>query len=306
MSAVRVLYVSSMPRSGSTLFGNILGQPEGFVHVGELNRLWFRLARSPSPCGCGLDLEACPLWSEVLAQLEAAPDYPGRRAMNEIQLAAQGLRGFAKQKVVSADPTYTSTITRLYEIVSSLVDGQIVVDSSKKVGYGALLASLPTLDVRYVHLLRDPRGIAASRARRLREDSNMLVRGRSLFADSVRWVVWNLAAESLGSPDEQRRVRYEDLTRDPRPEVERALSLFEPDIDVAPFFNGSAVQLATSHTVWGNRSRFSTGEVEIVGDDRWRSELGTWERRIATGLPRPLLGRYGYSGDVVDGPMIPS
>ena len=294
MRPVRVLYLSSMPRSGSTLFGNILGQPDGFTHVGELNRLWFRLARSPSPCGCGADLETCPLWSEVLARLESSPDYPGRTVMNETQLAAQGLRGFAKLKVVRADPSYRATISRLYEIVAEVVDGQIIVDSSKKVGYGALLGTLPTLDVRYVHLLRDPRGIAASRARRLRDDQSVVVRARSLLADSVRWVAWNLAAESLGPAGASAQVRYEDLTADPRPEVERALALFEPNIDLDPLFDGSTVRLEPSHTVWGNRSRFATGDVEITSDNRWKTELQGWERRVATGLPRPLLGRYGY------------
>ncbi|MDH3678880.1 MAG: sulfotransferase [Acidimicrobiia bacterium] len=303
MPSVRVLYITSTPRSGSTLVGNVIGQAEGFVHVGELNQLWFRLVGRPSTtCGCGVELTDCPFWSEVLQRVESTPGFPGRDQMHEIQLGAEGLRGFAHQKLVAADRGYRETVERLYQVISELCDGQVIVDSSKKVGYGAMLPSVPSLDVRFLHLIRDPRGMAASRTRRSRAERGALLRVRSLLADSARWVGLNLAAESLAN-EQGVRVNYEAFTANPRPEIERALALFMPDADLDAIVDGSTVHLQPTHTVWGNRSRFTTGAVEIVDDQRWTTELSVWERRLATGLPRPFLGRFGYSVEAPSAPV---
>lgn len=299
MLPVRVLYIASTPRSGSTLVGNILGQAPGFFHVGELNRLWFRLVRRPSTtCGCGDELAECPFWSQVIDRVESAAGFPGRAEIDRMVLADQGLRGFAKQKVKAPDDAYRDTIEATYRAVSDLTEGQVIVDSSKKAGYGATLAALPSLDVRFVHLVRDPRGMAASRTRRARAESGLALRARSLLADSLRWAAWNLAGESLAASGRGVRVNYENLTANPRPAVETALALFDADVDLAPAIDGKTVKLAPTHTVWGNRSRFNTGAVDIVDDRRWVAELSPWERRLAAGLPGPLLSRYGYSREV--------
>src|SRR5881396_2114452 len=64
---VRVLYVMGHGWSGSTILGNLLGELEGFFHAGELRRLWGEALPSGAPCGCGVPIGACPVWSKVLA-----------------------------------------------------------------------------------------------------------------------------------------------------------------------------------------------------------------------------------------------
>ena len=45
--------------SGSTLLGNVLGELDGAVHVGELRALWDEGLLAGGTCGCGLPLGSC-------------------------------------------------------------------------------------------------------------------------------------------------------------------------------------------------------------------------------------------------------
>src|SRR5579875_2891853 len=58
----RVLFVAGMHRSGTTLIARLLGGLAGFFCAGELHSIW-----SSRLCGCGQELDACPVWSAVLA-----------------------------------------------------------------------------------------------------------------------------------------------------------------------------------------------------------------------------------------------
>jgi hypothetical protein len=42
--------------------------------------------------------------------------------------------------------------------------------------------------------------------------------------------------------------------------------------------------------------RFSTGNVSIRGDERWREAMPGGHRRAVTAMTLPLLSHYGYLG----------
>ena len=42
--------------------------------------------------------------------------------------------------------------------------------------------------------------------------------------------------------------------------------------------------------------RFTSGSLEVVEDDAWRTEFPGSRRRMVNVLTRPLRGRYGYTG----------
>jgi hypothetical protein len=60
-----------------------------------------------------------------------------------------------------------------------------------------------------------------------------------------------------------------------------------------PFIGERTARLEPNHTVSGNRSRFSTGEVTFRLDDEWRRRAAV-RRTAVTGLALPWLQRYGY------------
>ena len=67
-----VLYIAGTGRSGSTVLAAILGEVEGVFAAGEVRYLWQRGLVEGRLCGCGVPVAECPLWSAVLATVEAS------------------------------------------------------------------------------------------------------------------------------------------------------------------------------------------------------------------------------------------
>src|SRR5436190_1536245 len=77
---VRLVYVASIGRSGSTLLELLLGAHEDIATVGELH-LWpheLRPGGRHLPCGCGLPIEACPFWLEMARRVDPLGSPPPR------------------------------------------------------------------------------------------------------------------------------------------------------------------------------------------------------------------------------------
>jgi sulfotransferase family protein len=179
----------------------------------------------------------------------------------------------------------------------------VIVDSSKAPSYALLLDMIPDLDLHLVHLVRDSRGVAFSwqradrgeaRRRRLRS-----VRGR--LSRSVRapmgWLSYNTQMPRLaGLGASYVLLRYEDMVRDPQASLQRVLEpvgLGIREEDLALIRDGR-IFLEGNHTVYGNRLRFSVGDLALRVDDAWQREMSAASRAWVTAMTFPLLLKYGY------------
>jgi hypothetical protein len=175
-------------------------------------------------------------------------------------MATRRLAELARGRLEGDAAPLRAAFTRLQQRVAAVAGADVVVDTSKVPG-GAVLLERAAVDLRVVHLVRDSRGVLASHRRR----GSPSFSGRTLMA---LWTAWNAFADRRYGADV--RMRYEDAA------------------------DGRTVSLGVHHTADGNRNRFRTGEVTLVGDVRWRSSLSGRDRALAFGLTGPLLARYGY------------
>ena len=67
-SRIRVEYIVSSGRSGSTLVGSVLGLADDHVFVGELRLVWQEGLVQNTPCGCGKPFLECPFWRKVFRE----------------------------------------------------------------------------------------------------------------------------------------------------------------------------------------------------------------------------------------------
>ena len=90
-------------------------------------------------------------------------------------------------------------------------------DSSKLPPYGVLLAGLPGIELRVLHVVRDPRAAAFSwrRRRALDTGDDRLMTRHPVWKAALLWSVWNAATIRLWGRGDYLRVRYEDLVGDP-------------------------------------------------------------------------------------------
>jgi hypothetical protein len=187
--------------------------------------------------------------------------------------------------------TFASATEALYAALADVAQVSQIVDSSKSPAYAELLSRLPTIDLRLLHLVRDPRATVYSHLRRYR------LRHWETFRRSVYWVRWNLATERLaetGVP--YARIRYEDFIEDPAASLAPALEELGLSASGLPI-EGNVVRLSEKHLFTGNRARGQVGPITLRNDLEWKSELSSGLQTLARVTTLPILRRYGYRRD---------
>ena len=165
MARPRVLYVTGWLRSGSTMLGNVLGELPGVLHAGELHYLW-RNGVLEARNQLALRLRRA---SDGLRAVVARARRRGRRRRRRDgagagRLAAHpshaGPPGRAARRGLSGPGPEEAAIGRsiaVYRTLAELGGERLIVDSSKFPAEAAALLGRDDVDVRVLHIVRDPR-----------------------------------------------------------------------------------------------------------------------------------------------------
>ena len=300
-SRTKVLYVMGRGRSGSTIFANVLGQHDGFVAVGEVRYLWDPVVKNSGTCACGEMVSACPMWSKVLELIGDMPIQDVVRWQNEV-VAERNLWKLLRYSNDGSWPAlenYRSVMSRVYHALAEVAGASVVVDSSKRPSYAAFVRLLENCELYCIQLIRDPRASAYSWGTRRHASAfgaDKEVKRRNALDSTIRWDVLNLEAELLlrrMPPERKMRLRYEDFVAAPRATADRVTTFVEHPAK-SPFLGDDTVELTPNHTIAGNPSRFSTGELVIRDTGEWRTNQKPGHRLVATAVALPYLLRYGY------------
>ncbi len=309
----RILFIGGLGRSGTTLIEKMLNELPNTFAVGETLHLWERGVRDQERCGCGDPFAECPHWTKVgdLAfggwnnvDVDRVIDLRWKIDRSR-RLPAILAKHRASAGSLDAEQTEYLDFLRPVLLASAETTGaEILIDSSKHLSTAALLALDPALDVRVLHITRDPRGVAYSWTKQVDRPeavgSQMPVYKPSRTA--TRWVTDNLGFDTLaGLGVSTLRLRYEDVLTAPAERL-REIATFaglsavdqgELDLD---FLDGRSVRLTTPmHSVAGNPLRFGGDDIELKLDDAWRTKLDPTARAVVTRITRPVLHRYGYT-----------
>jgi hypothetical protein len=299
-----IVYLGAVGRSGTTLLERAAATSPSFVSLGEMVHLWERGVLGGEPCGCGQPLRECPFWTDVMTRAfggwEALDGGRIRRWQRAVdrnrfipmlvwpRLARSGFRSTLDELV--------GALERVYGAIGDVAGpGAVLVDASKHPSYFFVLRRMRTHDVRLLHVVRDPRGVAFSWASTVRrpesaqgEDMEQL---GTMHAIS-RWMSHNALFSMGGMRGRHTRLRYERFAADPNA-LGDALARLTSDLDAEmPTFEQHRVELGVDHTVSGNPMRFKVGTIDIRPDERWRTSMPRLPRLIVGLLTAPL--RLGY------------
>jgi Sulfotransferase family len=314
---VRVLCVGATGQSGSTLFSRMVGRLPGFVAVGEVGRIWDKGLLENLTCGCGRPFRACSFWSRVGS--EAFGGWDEVDALEAVRLRdAVTMKDLPIPHAVALPlvlhpgawpgrtrdlAAYGTLLSRVHQAIDRVTEGAVIVDSMKLPGHVYLTTTLPTLDARVAHLVRDPRGYAYSNTKRVHRQG--AVEGayrarRSPRRSALKWAWCNLAFEALarrGTPTTA--VRYEDLVHTPRETLRSVAALMGIGLtdDDLWFVGDGRVELVAQHIASGSRTRLRHGETALSIDDDWTRGLSPRDRRAVGSITWPLRLRYGYTDD---------
>lgn len=306
---VTVLFIGGYGRSGSTLLDRVLGQIEGFFSGGEIRHMWERSFGENQLCGCNTPFKECNFWNEVIE--EAFGDHNNidlneiKNLKNEVDrtkniplLMNRSLRSNTFQKKLEQ---YGELLYKFYYSIQKVSGDKIIIDSSKDPSHGFLLAAIPNIDLKTVHLVRDSRGVAYSWSKKkVRPEIHWKKEYMPRFnpiRSALVWDVKNSLMDILRNNSSYETIfRYEDLVLNLKPAIFTLLEDlgFNPENIDLDFINEQKVLFGIDHTVSGNPIRFKNGNIEVRADLEWESKMPLLNKRLLTTLTYFKLKDYGY------------
>jgi hypothetical protein len=248
---LKIIFIASLPHSGSTLLDLLLGSHSQIESLGEISKLK-RYAEAPldgaprgskQQCTCGaLNVWQCPLWQQVDEALRSR----GTAGLRGLNVESSNRRRFREDNAL------------LYEAVLKVAAKAFVVDSSKSVRRLRMLMAADAFDLHPIFLYRQPHGQINSMIKKYGDPNHALatnVRTNMEFLDTLR-----------GQPFVT--VRYERLVAHPREEMMKVLKPLGVE------FEEQQLQWTRipHHNLAGNTMRFS-GNGELRQDDSWRRTM---------------------------------
>ena len=302
---VTVLYIVGEGRSGSTIIDNLLNSLPNVTSLGELHFLYERGIQGNQVCGCGSEFKDCEFWSNVLRTMREKYRWQEVLGFFE-QLGFDSLLRFPIEALRDHFGTdgglYESSVAvfdEIYRAAAAISNASLIVDSSKTIHFAYFLQRYSDLDIRFLHLVRDARGVAYSRRKsRVRHEivgEQVMMPKVSPWRSSLKWVVNNLGAEKVIGDKPYLCLRYEDFAQHPVESLNRVIEFadYRGTID-ANFFEGDQM-VSENHSVSGNPSRLLRTSGRVSLDEKWRADLRANDRRLVTLLTYPLLRRYNYT-----------
>jgi len=306
----RVVFLAGLGRSGTTLLERALAELPGVQALGEVNHLWRRSLVNDELCGCGEPFSGCPYWRAVGDQAFGGWDNVDVAGVETAQSEAMRLRHIAGLVRGRSTPSRAAEIVadhhrRIYEAAGAVADAPVVVDSSKHPALAYVLRRDPAVDLRVVHVVRDPRGVAYSwtkqveRPERRGSGSDRWMTQYSPSASALLWLSHNSSTAMLRALGTRvLLVKYESFIREPAGTL-AAIARFadlELEAGALDFVEPGALRLQPAHTVSGNPLRFTLGRLEIRVDEAWRTQLPRRDSLLVSALTYPQLAHYGFAG----------
>jgi hypothetical protein len=282
-----------------------LGAHPQIATVGEMSGLIVTDDPDRYRCSCGQRITRCEFWQSIEKAMNErgfafnVSDFgtefarSGYGLSRSLRYGSSGNRFLdaARDTALVALPSerkerklLTARNIAFIRSVLQVTGKKVFLDTSKDRQRLTVLHKCSKMDVRAIHLVRDARGVVASRIHR-RGDLGGYIAARD-------WVKLNRRLEATLSrlPREKATfVRYEDLCRAPGTTL-RHLHRF---CGVEPGHVPDSFRETPQHIV-GNSMRLGPDTV-IVLDERWKSELSEIQLRDIERAAGSMQARYGYA-----------
>lgn len=303
----KVLLITGSGRSGSTILDSIIGRDPDVFSGGEINFFWDRGVQQNRPCACGEDFKCCSVWGEVTRRFfeqrpDIKPEAMAADAQGLYRMRFFPLIQFPRlfPEIYAKAERYADVLRVLYSAIADVTGSSVIVDSSKTPMHGFVLSLIPTLDVKVLHLVRDPRAVAFSWKKKwLYDDSRSDPIFMKQFGAVRSTVIWNFfnyyslkLAYLFGS--RYRLLKYEDFTRTPEKTLDAIYEFIDTATSDGTFSKDGQVLLPCNHIFSGNPVRFQQGTTQIVPDLAWETQMPRLDKSLVAFTALPLMKKFGY------------
>jgi hypothetical protein len=293
--------------TGSTLLGTLLNEHPDCASIGAATGLIRRTDLTTYQCSCGALFRECEFWIDIERRTRELGHPVNvfttnfwnthlRLSRNHVVngLLARPLgsnwleqaRDAVVQRLPGARPAIAAMGWNTWSLASAVLartGKRVFVDTARDHQRPKYLTGHPMLDVKVVHLVRDPRGNAASIVKHT---------GVDIATAARQWTHSNVEAARVRRylPDDAwLSVRYEELCADPPGTLDRITGFLGLD---RPMSRGS-LDNHGSHII-GNKMRMRT-LTEIREDLSWQTQLSPADLATIARIAGRASHSFGYA-----------
>ena len=290
----KLLIILSYPKSGSTVLGELIGnEVNEFLHIGEMERLWYSTEHKKSlyplkDCSCGERLKSCSFWKPYLNKIvEKIEEINKTQNLNLDNGSFLNFREefLTKNKLSGKEvEIYTDIINTIYKTVST-VEQKIILDSSKELWYAKYLESTELFDISYIHLVRDLERVVYSRQKKLKKYNSktgkISLSYKYMIYDIFKWNLINYKIYRFLSDKKSMFVHHADIVKSPQDILKKVAKLYNIDLILPKqLIENREFYINENHLIHGNRFRKQRGLIQLKMDNRPLTELTYNQKKI--------------------------
>ena len=298
------MYLASASFSGSTLLSFVLNAHSRITSIGEMGPTGIK-SKERYLCSCGSALAECDFFTAISHELERGGrhlDMEKGSLDNEVSkfwplerlitghLGSTLANRFRDRIVYNATPAGVILKRRLAVVetfISSALKvsgGDVFFDAHKKPSRIPFYLASNAIELKIIHLIRDPRGQISSSQSHL---------GNSLSQAARNWHYVNSMIESYLKEFDTRdylTLRYEDFCENANSQYWNILNF----IGVHSESLCNDFRLKPHHIV-GNKMRLFPEMLRVMTpDNKWRDHLTAKDVNFITDIVGNMASRYGY------------
>ncbi|HJR16064.1 MAG TPA: sulfotransferase [Gemmatimonadales bacterium] len=302
---IRYVCMPGSPYTGSTLLGALLNEHSHCASIGAATGLIRRSDLTTYRCSCGKPFLDCEFWHDIMARTRML-GHPvdvfktnrwntylrlsqnrlinavlvrslGSTALNTVRDVVVGRLEPVRRAISEAGWNTWSLARAVLEKTGKAV----FVDTARDHQRPKYLARHPLLDVRVIHLIRDPRGNSASIMKHV---------GVDVATAARHWKHYNLEANRVRRylpPESWLSLHYEDLCADSAGVFNQISDFLE--VPRAPLHQRRDIE---SHVI-GNKARLR-GVGEIREDLSWQTRFNTSDLAVIARIAGSTSHLMGY------------
>jgi len=297
---IDMIYIAGYGRSGSTILDILFDNNPNILGAGELG-VFFEEADKGTFENAGYEV-----WRGILTEFQQEYPHISLADAAKITRRVEGIANLVQLTRENVSREYLQNYREIWLTLIGLIrrhtHSHIIVDSSKTTrivaGRVVALQRLCGFQVHIIHLVRDPRAVTWSAMRgsnRTLESGKNTARIGSQFLTPLSWLVANTTVHLIQSlyPTIARRLRYEDLMKEPLATLTQISKEWEVDLGAVLSRLQKHEPLQGGCGIAGNRLR-REGVQHLQFDDEWQQKMPAYAKIPSMISCFPLAKIYGY------------
>ena len=303
---IKLIYIASNGRSGSTLLDLLMGAHSNVWTLGEFQILPWEIKTPRQVCGCGKPVLECDFWAAIIQnhkdillngtihRFRHTHQFGRVIRWDEIPffLVTHLKQSATRERAIKDHGIQNAIVMRNVLEKAREHKGQQVswlVDASKDHYRLMWLYQSGIFDIRVIHIVKEPRAFVYSMTKK---DSGWLQIRKSVRM-AGRYIVENYLIDRVFAGTVRRHthwcnIRYEDLARRPENTLQMLCEWLRlpPDPDICSKFRG------LQHGISGNDMRYKNTPIEL--DENWKQNLPILLQKVIYGMTFFSARKYGY------------